>query len=281
MFKLRAAFMKTRNHFLPTMHPFMMIMKWLLGGVLLLITVSCKSHTEKLVQLDHQLVDKIWDTQQARFISRNELFARLPHSQYLLLGETHDNLSHHQHQADIIAALANQQKKASVHFEMIDDIQARQLDATVLASVDSLIDYLAGTQAGWDYRNMYRPVFTQTLKAGYLIFPANLDYDQIRNIFAEGESVVPVEMKALMNNVKFSDDQLHSLQQEIIEGHCNVMPEHMLSPMMLTQRTRDARMAQSLLMGDSDFRVLIAGSGHTRHDRGVPIYIRAQQSSAR
>ena len=61
-----------------------------------------------------------------------------------------------------------------------------------------------------------------------------------------------------------------ALERDIIDGHCGAAPEaKRLAGMVEAQRARDARMA-SVLKSES---VLIAGSGHARRDRGVPLYL--------
>ncbi len=237
--------------------------------------------SEKLVLQDHSLANKIWDVKQSAFIEKGDLLVQLAKSRYLLLGESHDNISHHQHQADIILALYQSKQNASVHFEMIDDLQAQQFDLAQIQSTAQLIEALNTKQAGWDYQHMYRIIFEQTLKAGYGIHAANLSYKTIRKIFKDGEESIPVDVRQLMSEVTLTDRQRQSMEEEIVVGHCNVIHEAMIAPMMLTQRVRDSRMALSLLTSDADIRVLIAGSGHARNDRGVPLYLRTRDKTNR
>jgi uncharacterized iron-regulated protein len=231
------------------------------------------NHSEKLVLQDHPLANKIWDVKQNAFIEKADLLVQLSMSRYLLLGESHDNISHHQHQADIISSLFLAKKNASVHFEMIDDHQVKQFDLDQTQSTDQLIDALNAQQSGWDYQHMYRIIFEQTLKAGYDLHAANLSHKTIRKIFKDGEESIPVDVRQLMTQVTLTNSQRQSLEEEIVVGHCNVIHEAMITPMVLTQRVRDSRMALSLLSSDADVRVLIAGSGHARNDRGVPLYL--------
>jgi uncharacterized iron-regulated protein len=51
--------------------------------------------------------------------------------------------------------------------------------------------------------------------------------------------------------------------------------------MILGQRVRDIVMTESLLNSQSPLKVLIAGAGHVRNDRGVPVYIHTQTINAR
>lgn len=234
----------------------------------------------QLVQLDHPMVGKIWDVKQASFISKEQLQFRLLESRYLLLGEIHDNISHHEHQAEIIGALVNAKATASIHFEMIDDEQYQRLALAKTKSVHELMDKLSGDKSGWQYQQMYRVVFDQVLQAGYEYWPANLSHETIRKIIKQGETQIPDDIKKLMADVPLSRDQSRELEQEVIDGHCNELPVKMVAPMILAQRARDATMALSLLQSNKDHRVLIAGSGHVRNDRGVPIYLAAKDSQA-
>ena len=61
-----------------------------------------------------------------------------------------------------------------------------------------------------------------------------------------------------------------ALERDIIDGHCGAAPEaNRLAGMVAAQRARDAHMA-FVLRSPS---VLIAGAGHARRDRGVPLYL--------
>lgn len=50
--------------------------------------------------------------------------------------------------------------------------------------------------------------------------------------------------------------------------------------MVLAQRVRDASISLSMLGSDKTHRILIAGSGHVRNDRGVPVYLAAKDPQA-
>lgn len=259
----------------------------LIGAFVLIILLSgcvcCNGSgtSGQLVLQDHPLVNKIWDTKKQQFVSKEEMLKHGRISKYLLLGETHDNISHHRHQAEIIADLQHAQRITSVHFEMIDDEQAVQLRQSGYASADDLVQILSKSSPGWDYDKMYRVIFEQSLKTNSKILPANLPRDSIRTIFADGEKHIPDAVRNIMRNTELTVEQRKSMEKEIIEGHCNVMPDEMLEPMMLAQRVRDARMALSLIQGDAETRVLITGNGHARKDRGVPLYLKAEDNAGK
>ncbi|MFW2371763.1 MAG: ChaN family lipoprotein [Gammaproteobacteria bacterium] len=236
--------------------------------------------SDRILDEDHPLVGKIWDVNQAVFIDQEQLQSQILKSRYLLLGETHDNISHHEHQAEIIASLKNSESTASIHFEMIDDRQYETAGLAKAGSVDELMAKLKQTESGWQYEQMYAVVFEQVLQAGYELLPANVSHGVIRKIIKQGEKQVPEDITKLLTDVSLSSDQRLELEQEVISGHCNALPAKMISPMILAQRVRDAMMSLSLLRSDKEHRVLIAGSGHVRNDRGVPIYLAARDPKA-
>ena len=72
----------------------------------------------------------------------------------------------------------------------------------------------------------------------------------------------------------FPPELERSLEADLGEDHCGMLPLSLLGPMALAQHARDAQMARVLLDGGKDIAgVLIAGGGHVRRDRGVPYYL--------
>jgi uncharacterized iron-regulated protein len=62
-------------------------------------------------------------------------------------------------------------------------------------------------------------------------------------------------------------------QQEIVVGHCNMLPEMMVGGMVDAQVARDIWMAKILRDQQPRDVVLIAGNGHVRKDIGVARWI--------
>jgi uncharacterized iron-regulated protein len=62
-------------------------------------------------------------------------------------------------------------------------------------------------------------------------------------------------------------------QQEIVIGHCNMLPEMMIGGMVNAQVARDIWMAKIIRDQQPRDVVLIAGNGHVRKDIGVGYWI--------
>jgi uncharacterized iron-regulated protein len=235
-----------------------------------------------LLSADHKLVDTIWDVHQHRKVARDELIARLQSADYILLGEKHDNISHHRHEAWLIGRLGTRAINTGVAFEMIDSAQGAALDKKRFEDADALIDSLGPQPSGWQYRVFYRSVFQAVLNAGLRLYPANLPRQTVRAISTQGLRQAPRAVRRLLQAAPLSDKQLDSLRGEIREAHCNLLGDKMLPAMMNVQRARDATMAHSLLVNRrvNGKMVLVAGAGHVRADRGVPHYLHQQAPRA-
>lgn len=258
----------------------------LIVGLLSLLLAGCMDHTNvqdsgRLVLHAHPLVNRIWDVRQQTFIERKELEAQALAAKYLLLGETHDNALHHQYQAEMIAMLARAGNKPSVHFEMINDRQFERVNKKSLSDSATLIAALEKETSGWNYQQMYRGVFDEVLKADLEILPANIDRKVLRTIIKQGRQKIPDSLLQTLDSVRLPEKQQQGMEQEIMEGHCNALPQAMVAPMVLGQQVRDARMGLSLLQSRAQQRVLVCGSGHARKDRGAPLYVQAEDPAGR
>ena len=248
----------------------------LFTACMLTLLVSCMSpsKTPKLLFSDHQLTGKIWDVEQQAYLDQDMLVARLLDSDYLLLGERHDNPVHHQHQGWAIKQLANKGKQASVAFEMIDSEQGARLAKQKMTSAEQLIAELNVSKTGWDYEHRYKALFAEVIAAGYRIDSANLNRQQLMSIIMQGEDNLSEDYQRMLDATPLSAAQLKASQQEISQSHCGMLDDKTSAGMVLGQRLRDAVMADSLLNSQQPVKVLIAGAAHVRNDRAVPLYLR-------
>jgi len=219
--------------------------------------------------------------QRQAFIDQATLVRQMLEAEYLLLGERHDNLVHHQHQTWIIKQLQQARRQASVAFEMIDDQQGNLLARHRVTSVEQMIAILEQIRNHWDYEHRYKDLFAQVIAAGYPIMPANLNRQRLKQIVQHGEDKLPPAYKKMLVQAPLPLAQMKSLQQEIKQSHCNMLDDEASNKMILAQRVRDAVIAHSLTKNRAPVKVLIAGAGHVRKDRGVPLYLARQAKAAR
>lgn len=259
------------------------VISLLLTGCLMVLVAGCAPVSKRptLVLREHPLVGKIWDVKQQVFIEKSVLLKHLLKAEFLLLGERHDNLVHHQHQSWVIQQLQQSQRQASVAFEMIDDQQGLRLAQRPVTSVAQLIAVLNHSKNHWDYEIQYKDLFARVMAAGYMIIPANLNRQRLRQTVKQGEARLPKAYQQMLQHAPLSARQLSDLRAEINESHCNMLDDKTAKMMILGQRVRDAVIAHSLVKSRTPMKVLIAGAGHVRNDRGVPLYLAAQSKPAR
>lgn len=224
--------------------------KWL--SALALLLAAC-AHTPPPA-----LAGQIWDVRAGRFVTADEVFARAARATYVILGETHDNPEHHRLQRAALEALPGPRSLAMEQFDSeyqaaIDAAQKGNADAEAIADAGHF------DRKGWNWP-LYRPLVEFAVQHRWPISAANLSRTDARRIMrnpsASGLAAAPELGKAL--------------ERDIAESHCGKAPEaKLLAGMVEAQRARDAKMASRLRAPS----VLIAGSGHARRDRGVPLYL--------
>jgi len=260
---------------------------WVKSTLLALCIVflaGCASHGDK--QQSQQTIiqpittNTILHVQTGSFIDETDLTKQILNSDFLLLGETHDNGHHHDLQVRIIDLLRQKQRKASVSFEMITHQQGEKLRQHAYSTSSELIKILDQSKNNWPYKRDYQRVFASVLAAGYKILPANLDLNRLIKFSMQSDKELPEDVRKILNKTPLTTKQRTDLLNEIVLAHCNKLPLEATKPMVEVQRLRDAVMSLSLLNSDADIKVLIAGAGHTRNDRGVPLYLRSQDKQS-
>ena len=215
---------------------------------------------------EHPLVGRIWDARAGRVVSPEELFDSAARARHVILGETHDNPEHHRLQRVVLGALAARGAKRVLAMEQFDTEYQAAIDAARAtqgnegADAERIADTGHFDRQGWNWP-LYRPLVQFALEHGWPLAAANLSRSEARAIVSDpARSHLPPAPPRIAR----------TLERDIIDGHCGAALEaKRLAGMVEAQRARDARMA-SVLRSRS---VLVAGTGHARRDRGVPLYL--------
>ena len=240
-----------------------------------------------MLDRDHPLVGRIWSVRERRFVDERDMIGALHAGPdggralgvYVLLGEKHDNPDHHALQAEVLRALVERGAKPVVAFEMFDVEKQAAIDEARRTSprdATALARAVDWEHSGWPAWSHYAPIAQVALDADLPIIAGGLSATKMRAMMrppAEGAGPV------LDEGVPLTPDQRASLTEELRASHCGHLPEAMLPVMIKMQRARDAAMANALVTGVDRAHpsgVLIAGTGHTRTDRGVPLDLRAR-----
>lgn len=230
---------------------------------------------------DHPLTGRIWDPAAERFVSVEQVSGRLAGTDVLLLGERHDNADHHRLQAWMVSAMVAAGHRPAVAFEMIP----RDLGGTLSnylregGTAAGLGDALDWKDSGWPDWPLYQPIAEVALANGLDIVAADLPVAKRRQISERGPGALPDGLRALWALQRpWPEEMTRALQEELSRAHCDVAPPEAFAGQAEVQRARDAAMADSLVqtLEQGGTAVLIAGTGHTRPDRGVPWFLAAR-----
>jgi uncharacterized iron-regulated protein len=194
---------------------------------------------------------------------------------FVLLGEKHDNEDHHLYQAWIVTALVLGHRQPAVAFEQLDTDQEPKVDdwrSRTPHDYGALAAVTAWDKSGWPPFHTYEPIFRAA--DGLVIVAANVPHATARRLVREGIGALEGATRIGLDQ-PFPPELDASLRRELQSAHCGMaMPPKIEDGMVLAERARDATMADTLRGYDREGGVvLIAGTGHTRIDRGAPLYL--------
>ena len=229
----------------------------------------------------HPLIGKIWDVRQRRFVTESELMSRLTATDFVLLGEVHDNPEHHAHQAAVLSSLVRAGRRPALVMEQFDRENQPAIDAALAAGANAEGVAAAGRldREGWQWER-YEPLVRIAVSAKLPVVAANLSRRAARDVAAQGFDRLEVASATLALTDVWSSAREDVLVQSIVESHCGQLRPQDAGPMTRAQRARDAVMADAILRYRTGGAVLIAGAGHVRHDLAVPLYLRARARDA-
>jgi len=227
---------------------------------------------------DHPLVGKVWSVRAGTYVDDRTLLAAASGAHFVLLGEKHDNADHHVLQAWVLSAIVASGRAPAVAFEQLEaDVQSAVNDARRESphDVDAIARATNWSESGWPPWDTYRPIFAVATSASLPVVAANLAHRVARSLVHEGPSALNAAERAAFGLDSPLPPELDaSLREELKATHCGMdMPPPFADGMVMAERARDASLAAHMREGDGDTRrgaVLVAGTGHTRIDRGVP-----------
>ncbi|MBT4889714.1 MAG: ChaN family lipoprotein, partial [Rhodospirillales bacterium] len=186
---------------------------------------------------DHPLVGKIWDAKTGQFSDPTDLIVHMQSQTFVLLGEKHDNADHHRIQAWITGQLFENKRKMAVAFEMFTLDKAEILEkfqASNPKSAAEIAEVTDWASSGWPDWEMYQPIAQLALDNGVPILATNMTRTQAMGMARENKTFLDAgALKRLRLDRPFPDALIDVKTKELIRSHCNMMPEHMIEPMLM------------------------------------------------
>lgn len=231
---------------------------------------------------DHPLVGRIWRVSDGTFVGPEELAGALVRADLVLLGETHDNPDHHRIQTWATRRIVAAGKRPGIALEMIRTDQQDIVDAHFRArpgDVKGLGPALEWERSGWPEWRHYAQVVAPVAgsSSSPVVLGANLPGPMIRAIAREGFKALGGDRVGTLALDRPIPESIHgAVEQEIVDSHCGHVQGSRARAFAAIQIARDAALADGLLTAADRARgsaVLIAGTGHVRRDRGVPMHL--------
>lgn len=254
----------------------------LMASALLASCASLEQSRDQYQMTHHPLTGKVWDVAAQRFVEQAVLLQRASGTKFVLLGEIHDNGEHHRIQAMILQMVANGRRPALV-MEQYDRNQQGKINAILQSSggADDKLSDLAGLmRKSWEWR-AYAPLVKLALEQNLPVLAANLSRDELRTVSRNGFAALGEgEEQRLALETVWSSARQSQLMNDISQGHCGKVQEHMVTAIAKAQRARDAMMADTLLQSKSAGAVAIIGRGHAQRHMAIPLYLAARAPEA-
>lgn len=201
-------------------------------------------------------------------VNQEQLTAHLISADYILLGELHDNPHHHEVRSRLIAAISS--KKYAAVVEYLPTGPLVQFSGSTLQSLEQV----GFAPKAWPWK-LYQPLLEAIRVSGLPLYGSNLERSISKTIFSGGP--IPSTMESDYQKSRLTGESKHSLESDLIDGHCGKLPAQYLEPMFRIQRLTDISMAQVMMRHSP--AILFAGNGHVRNDYGVPQVLRSLEPS--
>ena len=197
-------------------------------------------------------------------VNIEQLSSAISKADVTVLGEVHDNPSHHQWRATLLQQLrpANQtvvaehlnwRERVTTHDDSLTGLKAAGFDAK-----------------GWAWP-LHQPLFEAVMAMQMPLIGGNFPKESTKEVFKTRGQSLPQAVRELLSKAPFDDQQQQAMAREIDQGHCGAMPASMFEGMAAVQRGRDAAMAEVALSHLPS--IVLAGNGHAWKHLGVPYVV--------
>ncbi len=253
-----------------------MLKIWVLFSAMLLSACS-QTAPDSLEKGSHAPVaDSIVDLRSGKTITPGELLELLAAAPRVIVGEKHDNASHHKIEQWLVENLAQQRPQGSVLMEMLTPNQQGRVNKSRLwlqshpdGNASEIAEQLDWKKS-WDW-SMYNGVVMAAMRGNYPLLSANLDRDEILSLYQA--PVFPA------GNYSSQPDVRAAIAETIRVSHGGKIEPDQQKSMLAIQQQRDRRMAERLLAAPTP-ALLIVGGYHASKKLGIPLHIRDLDSQA-
>jgi aminopeptidase N len=247
-----------------------------MSGCAVLIASAPKAPSQNKPQSFEPGQVLVWN--QPEPIGPDQLKKALAKIDVAIVGETHDHPGHHEAQLKILKIMTEQGPAPVVGIEWLDHQAQAASDELSKGSI-SVDDFAkkADWKTRWGYNlNLYRPILEYIREHRLNLRALNAPLKVIRKVARKGlKSLTPEERALLAPSLDMDDPEYEEMLARQFQGH-GVQGKEAQANFMAAQIGRDETMAHNLAQAlypwpDGAKRaVVLAGSAHLAHGRGLP-----------
>ena len=222
---------------------------------------------------DVRQLGEIVDLRSGQRLSAEQLLAQLAAAPRVIVGEQHDQLSHHRIEQWLLQQLQGQRPQGSVLLEMLNPDQQAKVDKVKpwlqtdpVVRPEHVAELLAW-QPSWKWAQ-YGDLVMTVMRAPYPVWSANLDRSEIKQLFID-QPVVQGKHSNLAN-----DGKVHDKLKDIIRVmHDNQIDGAAPGPPCCRCSSSATAAWPSACWPRPRRPLLIAGAYHAHKDLGVPLHV--------
>ncbi len=211
-------------------------------------------------------------------LDHEELARVLAGAQVVIVGETHDHPGHHAAQLKILKLMAREKGPLVVGVEWLDHGAQPACDALSAGTIS--VDEFA-KRADWKRRwgyplALYRPILELVRRRRLKLVALNAPLEVVRKVARQGlEALTPAERARLAPSLDLEDPEYEKLVARQFQGH-GAEGRQAQQNFLAAQIARDETMAHHLAQALAPWpdggkkAVVLAGSAHLAHGRGLP-----------
>lgn len=204
-------------------------------------------------------------------VDREELFTFLSRSRVIYVGETHDNLSHHRAELEIIKAMDRLfPGRIAVGMEMFTTPSQPMLDRWVKGDLPEEDFYrLWLKEWGIDY-GYYRDILEYIRERRIPLIALNAPKDLVDEVREKGLEGLPPDRKKDLPEIDRKDPYHRAYFKAFFKAHDRKEFERFYDVSLLWEETMAERIADYLKGEKGRKMIVLAGSGHVKYGMGIP-----------
>ncbi len=219
---------------------------------------------------------RVYGTKPTEFKTLEEILPELLASQIILIGENHENYSHHLFQLEVIKALYNYYPQLVIGLEMVQVPFQEYLDKFIEGKIDEKtllkeIEYFERWR--FDYR-LYRDIFLFAREKKIKLLALDIKGEIVKKVFKEGLSKLLEEEKLHLPELDLFRPEYRNYLERIYQKHGFKDNETNFEYFYQAQVLRDEHMAERavefLKKNPSYKMVILVGRGHLEYGYGIP-----------